>query len=417
MTTSNETNRPRVVVIGAGFAGLTFCQNFPRGKARITVVDRQNHHLFQPLLYQVATAGLAAPDIAQPIRGILTKVPDIEVRMAEVTGIDLAAKRVRLDRGELSYDFLVIAAGGVTSYFGHPEWAEFASGLKTLDEAVGIRREVLLAFERAEQENDAEARAALMTMVVVGGGPTGVEMAGALAELAKRVLRRDFDHIDPTRARVVLVEAGPRLLAAFDEGLSVSAKRQLERLGVEVRTGEAVKAIRKGEVDLPGETIRAATIVWGAGIGANPLTRGLGVELDKAGRIKVEPDLSLPGHPEVFAAGDLVHLKDAKGQAVPGVAPAAMQMGKYLARLIATGERKPFAYLDKGSLATIGRSAGVAQFRKLRFSGAPAWLAWLGVHLIFLIGFRNKISVLIQWVYSYFTYKRGARIITGQGRP
>lgn len=425
MTTDSNLPPPHIVVLGSGFAGLTFCRKFPLGVARLTLVDRQNHHLFQPLLYQVATAGLAAPDIAQPIRAILAR-PDLQVRMAEVAAIDLSNRRIALSvGGELSYDYLVIALGGITSYFGHPEWAEHARGLKSLDDALGLRRAILLAYERAETATDGAEREALMTTVVVGGGPTGVEMAGALAELARKVLRRDFDHIDPTKARVILIESGPRVLGTFPEPLSLSARRQLEHLGVEVRTGEAVKAIRRGEVELPKETIRAANIVWAAGVSASPLTRGLGVEMDRGGRIKVNPDLSLPGFPEVFAAGDLVSLVDPRGVTVPGVAPAAMQMGAHIARLIATecrreaadaSPRAAFVYRDKGSLATIGRSSGVAQFRWLRFGGFPAWFAWLGVHLIFLIGFRNKISVFLQWMYGYFTYKRGARIITGMDR-
>jgi NADH dehydrogenase len=413
------------VVLGAGFGGLTFAQRFPSRIARLTVVDRQNHHLFQPLLYQVATAGLAAPDIAQPIRSILRDQPDLTVLMAEVRVIDLAARKVTLDRGALAYDYLILAIGGQTSYFGHPEWAGHAPGLKSLDDALCIRRQVLLSFERAETETEPARREQLMTIVVVGGGPTGVELAGSFAELARTVLRRDFDHIDPARARVILVEGGPRVLAAYPPVLSASAQRQLERLGVEVRTGTSVKDIREGAVELTTETIRAASIIWAAGVAAHPLTRTLGVETDRAGRLKVAPDLSLPGHPEVFALGDLVTLVDRKGVIVPGIAPAAMQMGAHAARLVAAeiragpkdGPRAAFAYWDKGAMATIGRSAAVAQIGRLKFSGWPAWAAWLGVHLIFLIGFRNKLSVFLQWVYAYWTYQRGARIITGLEEP
>ena len=416
------TQRPHIVVLGAGFAGLTFCQKFPPGLARITFIDRQNHHLFQPLLYQVATAGLAAVDIAQPIRAILRDQPDLNVLMADVTGIDLAGKRVRHTHGELAYDYLVIGLGGQTGYFGHPEWEQFAPGLKTLDDALRIRRRILLAYEQAEAEDDEARRAELMTTVVVGGGPTGVELAGTFAELARTVLRRDFDRIDPTRARVLLIEGGPRVLAAFPPDLSASAQRQLEHLGVEVRLGIHVKDIRANEVELPEEKIRAGNIIWAAGVGAVPLTRTLGVETDRAGRLKVLPDLSLPGYPEVFAAGDLVSLVDPNGVTVPGVAQGAMQAGAHAARIIAgelaKGRMEPaarpaFAYHDKGNMATIGRSAAVAQIGRVHFSGYPAWLAWLGLHLLFLVGFRNKLSVLTQWVYSYFTYKRGARIITG----
>ncbi len=421
MNASGDRVRPHVVILGAGFGGLTFARWFPRQLARLTVVDRQNHHLFQPLLYQVAAAGLAGPDIAQPIRSILRDTPDLSVLLAEARAIDLAARKVTLDRGELGYDYLVLAFGGQTSYFGHPEWAHFAPGLKTIDDALRIRRQVLLAFERAETESDPARRDALMTIVIVGGGPTGVELAGTFAELARTVLRRDFDHIDPTRARVILVEGGPRVLPTYSERLSASARRQLERLGVEVRNGSLVRAIREGEVELPSGTVRAANIIWAAGVAALPLTRTLGVETDRAGRLQVAPDLSLPGHPEVFALGDIVTLVDRNGTVVPGIAPAAMQMGRHAARVIAAdiraggspAARPAFAYWDKGSMATIGRSAAVAHMGRLEFSGWPAWIAWLGVHLIFLIGFRNKLSVFLQWVYSYWTYQRGARIITG----
>ncbi len=423
MSATVPVGLPHIVVIGAGFAGLSFCQRFPSERARITIVDRQNHHLFQPLLYQVATAGLSAVDIAQPVRAILNNKPNLEVMMAEVTGFDLAAKKVRLGNGtELSYDYLVLGLGGVTSYFGHDEWAQFAPGLKSLDDALKIRRQILLAFEHAETECDEVRRKELMTIVVIGGGPTGVELAGAFAELARNVLAKDFDRIDPTKARVLLVEGSPRLLGAFPEDLSESALRQLQKLGVEVRTEVRVTAIREGELDVGGETIRAANIIWGAGVSAQPLARTLGAEVDRAGRVKILPDLSVPGHPEVFALGDMAALTDRKGVVVPGVSPAAMQMGHHTAKLIADeiangkhapAERDAFAYLDKGSMATIGRSSAVAMIGRMHFSGFPAWLAWLGVHLIFLIGFRNKISVLLQWAYSYFTYKRGARVITG----
>mgnify|MGYP003657193575 FL=1 len=325
-----------------------------------------------------------------------------------------------LARGKLNYDFLFIGLGGQTSYFGHDGWAQFAPGLKSLDDAIAIRRNVLSAFERAESESDEALRRELMTIVVIGGGPTGVELAGTFAELTRRVLNRDFLHIDPTQAKVILVEAGPRVLPAFVEPLSASAKRQLEALGVEVRLNTKVEDLRENEVQTSAGLIRAGNIIWGAGVGASPLTRSLGVETDRAGRIKVAPDLSLPGHPNVFAAGDLVSLQDPSGKSVPGVAPAAMQMGRYLAARFnrgapsgAEGPAAPFAYKDKGNLATIGRSSAVAQIGALKFSGPPAWAAWLGIHLIFLVGFRNRIAVFFSWVYSYFTYKRGARIIMG----
>lgn len=416
-----------VLVLGAGFAGLKFCRGMNVRHARITLIDRQNHHLFQPLLYQVATAGLSAPDIAQPIRMILRDCPKITVLMSDVRGIDLTSRQVVHTLGTTSYDYLVLAVGGRTSYFGRDEWAQHAPGLKTLDDSLEIRRRLLLAFEKAEAETDPVRRTELMTVVVVGAGPTGVELAGACSELARTVLVRDFTHIDPKLARVVLVDAAPRVLPPFPPELSASAQRQLEKLGVEVRTGLKVQDVRAGEIDLGTETIRAANIFWAAGVGASSLTAQLGVTLDRAGRIEVQPDLSLPGHPEVFALGDIVKLTDAKGVAVPGVAPAAMQMGQFTARLLsdelearASGRQPParpaFTYRDKGSMATIGRSAAVAAVGKLKFSGFFAWLAWLFVHLMFLVGLRNKIAVASHWVYSYFTYRRGARIISGQDR-
>ncbi|HTL66579.1 MAG TPA: NAD(P)/FAD-dependent oxidoreductase [Lacunisphaera sp.] len=420
---ANSTRLPHVVVLGAGFGGLTFAQKFPSHLARVTVVDRQNHHVFQPLLYQVATAGLSAPDIAQPIRSILRRQPNLTVAMAEVRGIDLGARRVHLDTGDLDYEWLLIALGGQTSYFGHPEWEQFAPGLKSLDDAVLLRRNMLMAYERAELAADPARRRQLMTTVVVGGGPTGVELAGSFAELARTVLYRDFDHIDSRQARILLVEGGPRVLGTFPEKLSARAKDQLEHLGVEVRLNTRVTAVRAGEVELDGVPLPAGNIVWAAGVGASRVTRSLGVETDRAGRIKVRPDLSLPGHSEVFAIGDLAVLQDVNGVEVPGVAQGAIQGAAHVARLMAydisvgrrTPEwREPFAYDDKGSLATIGRSAAVAQVGRLHLSGLLAWLAWLGLHLVLLMGFRNRVSVFINWVYSYFAFRRGARIITGR---
>ena len=416
-----ETKNPHIVVLGAGFGGLTFCQTFKHRAARLTLLDRQNHHLFQPLLYQVATAGLSAPEIAQPIRSILCRQPNVTVLLDQVTSFDLAAKVVQLEESTLAYDYLVLALGGCTSYFGHPEWEPFAPGLKSLDDAMAIRRRVLLAFEKAENARHPAEHARWMTMVVVGGGPTGVELAGALAELARTVLRKDFKRIDPAQARVVMIEAQPRVLGQFSPRLSARAERQLKALGVEVRTATKVKSISQGRVDLEnGETILAENIIWAAGVSASPLTAKLGVELDRAGRVKVNPDLSVPGHPEVFAIGDLALVLGADGRPVPGVSPAAMQMARHVARLIedalgpeGKSRRPPFRYRNKGTMATIGRSAAVAQMGRFGFSGFPAWLAWLGVHLIFLIGFRNKVAVLLQWAYAYLTYKRGARIITG----
>jgi NADH dehydrogenase len=419
----NDKRLVRVVVLGAGFGGLTFCQHFHRSDARVTVVDRTNHHLFQPLLYQVATCGLSAPEIAQPIRSILSDRPNITVLLDQATGFDLAQKKVFLEKSTLDYDYLVLATGGQTGYFGHPEWEPFAPGLKTLDDALRIRSRILLAFEKAENEPDSAARDRLLTMIVVGGGPTGLELAGAFAELARTVLKRDFRRIDPTQARIILLEGGPRVLANYPPELSASAQRQLEGLGVQVRVSTPVKNIREGEVDLAnGEILRAGNIIWAAGVSATPLTKKLGVELDRAGRVKVNPDLSVPGHPEIFAIGDLALVMDQDGQPVPGICPAAMQMGSYVARVIEgdlhsgtdRAARPPFKYWNKGTMATIGRSAAVAWLGRLKISGYPAWLAWLFVHLIFLIGFRNRLAVLLQWTYSYFAYKRGARIITHQ---
>ncbi len=414
-------NGLHIVVLGAGFGGLTFCQHFDHSDAHVTLVDRTNHHLFQPLLYQVATAGLSAPEIAQPIRSILSNRPNVTVLLDDVIDFDLAAKRVMLKENTVTYDYLVLALGGVTSYFGHPEWEQFAPGLKSLDDALHIRRGVLLAFEQAENTFAAVERDRLMTIVVVGGGPTGVELAGAFAELARTVLNRDFRRIDPTRAHIILIEASLRVLAHLSPDLSASAQRQLEHLGVQVRTATKVKNITRGRVDLEsGEVILAENIIWAAGVSASPLTHKLGVELDRAGRVKVGPDLSVPGHPEVFAIGDMALVIGEGGKPVPGVSPAAMQMAKHVARIIESElrssrnpQRPAFKYWDKGTMATIGRSAAVAQVGRIKFSGFSAWLAWLGIHLVFLVGFRNKLAVLLQWAYSYFAYKRGARIIIG----
>jgi len=413
---------PRVVVLGAGFGGLTFCQHFRHPAAEVTVVDRTNHHLFQPLLYQVAAAGLSAPEIAQPIRAILSPRRNVTVLLDKVMDLNLADKRVLLETTTLSYDYLVLALGGRTSYFGHPEWEQFAPGLKTLDDALRIRSRVLLAFERAENTANAVERTRLMTIVIVGGGPTGVELAGAFAELARTVLNRDFRRIDPTHARIILIEASPVVLSHLPPDLAASATRQLSRLGVQVRVSTRVKNMREGEVELEsGEIIRAENILWAAGVAASPLTQKLGVETDRAGRVKVNPDLSVPDHPEVFAIGDMALVVQENGHPVPGVSPAAMQMARHVVRIIdaelagggGAPPRPPFRYRDRGTMATIGRSAAVAWIGRLKISGWLAWLAWLLIHLIFLIGFRNKLAVLLQWAYSYFAYKRSARIITG----
>lgn len=413
-----EKQTAHVVVLGAGFGGLTFCQHFKSRDARVTLIDRTNHHLFQPLLYQVATAGLSAPEIAQPIRSILSSRNNITVLLDEVIDLDLAKREVTLHSKILSYDYLVLALGGRNNYFGHPEWEQFAPGLKTLDDAIRIRSRVLLAFETAETTEDVARRAALMTVIVIGGGPTGVELAGAFSELARFVLRRDFRHIDLAHTNIILIEGGSRILSNLPEDLSQSATRQLEGLGVHIRTGSQVKNIRRGEVELAtGEIIRGENILWAAGVSATPLGQKLGVELDRGGRVKVNPDLSVPGHPEVFAIGDMALVLQGDGKPVPGVSPAAMQMARHVAEIIdnelagAPVKRGPFKYWDKGTMATIGRSKAVAQIGRVKLSGLIAWLAWLSLHLVFLIGFRNKVSVMLDWMYSYFAYKRGARII------
>ncbi len=413
--------KKRIVVLGGGFGGLEFCKTFQHDNAEIILVDRQNHHLFQPLLYQVATAGLSQPEIAQPIRSIFTNRKDITVLMDEAVSIDLAARKILCKQQTLEYDYLIIGLGVVTSYFGHPEWAEHAPGLKSLADAIRIRRSVLCAFEQAEMEFDPEKRLKLMTIVVVGGGPTGVELAGAFAELARHVLRRDFRRIDPAGARIILIEAGEKVLDMFDMPLPDKARVQLEALGVEVRTSCRVEELGAGYVKAGGARIDAENIIWGAGVVAHPITKSLGIELARGGRIPVLPDLTIPGHPEVFAIGDIVSLIDTNRVLVPGVSPGAIQMGIHVAkRLRAEMDgrlivKRDFRYWDKGSMATIGRSAAIAQVAGLQFSGFIAWMLWLFVHLIFLVGFRNKIAVLLQWFYSYVRYKRGARIITDPG--
>ena len=415
--------KKRIVMLGAGFGGLAFCRAVDTSRAEVVLIDRQNHHTFQPLLYQVATAGLSVPDIAHPIRSIFRRKGGVDVRLDEALHVDTAKKEVRLrDTGSIDYDYLVIGVGARTNYFGNDRWEAFAPGLKTLDDAALIRQRILYAFEQADLTDDAEERARLMTIVVVGGGPTGVELAGAFAELSRFVLRKDFHHIDPAQTRIILIEATERILRPFTPGLAAKAHSQLEKLGVEIRLNARIQAIDEHGLTLEDGLIPAANVVWGAGVRASRLCASLPVERDRAGRVKVAPDLSLPGHPEVFAVGDIVHLVDAAGKPVPGVSPAAMQMGRHVARILnrelrgKSGARPPFRYLDKGSMATIGRSKAVADIRGLRFSGFPAWMAWLVVHLIFLVGFRNRLSVLLSWIYNYFAYRGGARIITGLDR-
>jgi NADH dehydrogenase len=412
--------RAQVVIVGGGFAGLEAAKALARAPADVTLVDRKNHHVFQPLLYQVAAAGLSPAEIASPIRRILRRQANARVLLGDVAAIDPVAKRVRLaDSGELGYDFLILAPGATHSYFGHDAWEAHAPGLKTIEDALEIRRRALFAFEQAEREDDSEARRQWLTFVVIGGGPTGVEMAGAFAEIARHSLVRDFRRIDPRAARVLLIEAGPRVLHAYPEDLSLRAQAQLEALGVQVWTGSAVTGIDAASVEIGGDRLAARTIVWAAGVQGSPLARSLGVPLDRAGRVLVQADLSVPGHPSVFVIGDLAALEQ-DGKGVPGVAPAAIQMGAHAGANVADALRgeplAPFRYRDKGSLATIGRRRGVALFGRLRLSGLVAWLAWLLVHIFFLIGFRNRLVVLVNWAWAYVTYDRGARLILGQGR-
>jgi NADH dehydrogenase len=410
-----------VVIVGGGFGGLYAARALAGRPVRVTLLDRRNHHLFQPLLYQVATAVLNPSDIATPLRSILRRALNVTVLLAEVRAVDPAGRRVVLDEGEMAYDALVLAAGAGNSYFGHDEWEPLAPSLKTLEDALEIRRRVLLAYEDAERERDGAEQRALLTSVVIGGGPTGVELAGALAEISRQTIARDFRLIDPTKARVVLVEAGPRILTAFPEPLSARAAAALARIGVEVRTGAPVTRVTPDAVWLGGEQIRARTVLWAAGVAASPLARSLGVPLDRAGRVLVEPDLSLPGHGEVFAIGDMAASSGPDGRALPGLAPVAIQQGQAVAinvlRRLAGEPTRPFRYRDKGSMATIGRAAAVAVIGRLRLSGLPAWLAWLFVHIMFLIGFRNRFLVLFQWAWAYLSWQRGARLITNPWKP
>ena len=409
---------PHVVIVGGGFAGLWATRALANAPVRITLLDRGNHHLFQPLLYQVATAGLSAPDIAAPLRHILRRQRNATVLMGEAAAVDAAGKRITLaNGGTLDYDFALLATGATHAYFGHDEWAPHAPGLKTLDDALHIRRRILSAFERAEAEDDPAVRRALLTFAIIGGGPTGVELAGTLVEIARHTLRHEFRRIEPGDARVLLLEAGPRVLATFPESLSARASRQLERLGVEVRCGRPVSAIDAQGVSLGDERIAARTVLWAAGVAASPLARTLGVPLDRAGRVPLQPDLAVDGAPGVFVAGDLASVQRADGRPVPGVAPAAKQMGRHVAMAIRArlaGKPSPsFRYRDFGNLATIGRMAAVVHLGRLRLSGALAWWFWLTAHIFFLIGFRNRLSVMLSWTWAYWSYQRAARIILG----
>lgn len=433
---------PHVVLVGGGFAGLYAARGLANRPAKVTIVDRKNHHTFQPLLYQVASAGLSPGEIAVPIREIMRRYSNVEVLLAEVSGFDLQRQLVKLGEDSLPYDYLVVAAGASHAYFGHDEWAPYAPGLKTVEDAIEIRRRVLLAFELAERKARMENKHEPLTFVIVGGGPTGVELAGALAEIAQRTIAKDFRTVDTRGTRILLVEAGPRILAAYPEDLSESAEKQLRQLGVEVMTGVPVTDIAADYVRVGEKRIPTAVTLWGAGVSASPLGKKL-VEaaslplpnvaqapslasnltvstapvLDPAGRVLVNPDLTLPGHPEVFICGDLASLKNTDGKPIPGIAPAAIQMGQYAARTILEERnghpRKAFHYVDKGSLATIGRKSAVGTIGKAHLTGFIAWLAWLFIHIFYLIGFRNRIAVVSAWAWAYFTYKRGARLITG----
>jgi NADH:ubiquinone reductase (H+-translocating) len=406
-----------VVIVGGGFGGLEAARQLKHADVRVTVIDRQNYHLFQPLLYQVATAGLSPADIASPIRNLLASAQNVEVRMAEVRSVDLAGRRVSLSNGELSFDSLVLAAGVRHSYFGKPQWEGDAPGLKTLDDALEIRRRVLLAFENAERADDEAVRAAWLTFVVVGAGPTGVELAGAITELARFTIAKDFRRFDPRSAKVVLVEAGDRVLSAFHPALSRKAHTSLQELHVDVRLQTRVMNITADGVQLPDAFLPARTVLWAAGVEAPALSRTLHVELDRSGRIKVQPDLSVPGHPDVYVIGDLAFFPLADGSSLPGLAPVALQQGRCVAKNIEAAlhrtPKQPFTYVDKGMMATIGRASGIAQAGALRLSGMIGWLAWLFIHILFLIGFRNRLIVMLQWAWAWVTYGRGARLITG----
>jgi len=415
----HQRNLPRVVIIGGGFGGLEAAKALRKVEVRVSLLDRQNHHLFQPLLYQVATAALSPADIAEPLRHILRKQENAEVILTEVERIDVHRKKVITTDGEEAYDFLIVAAGARHSYFGHDKWEKFAPGLKSLDDALELRRRMLLAFEIAEKTDDDEVRRAAMTFVVVGAGPTGVEMAGAIAEIARVTLVKDFRHIDSSQARVILLDGAPRVLQALDPELSESARRQLYDIGVEVRPLTLVEKLNEEGVQIKGgEKIAARTIVWAAGNAASPLGASLGVPLDTQGRVIVREDLSITGHGEVFVIGDQAHFAPGGGAPLPGLSPVAMQQGQHAARniraLLAGGWTEKFEYFDKGTMATIGRHRAVADAGFIRFSGLLAWLAWLFVHLIFLVGFRNKLMVLFSWAYAYVTYGRGARLITSR---
>ena len=408
---------PHVVIIGGGFGGLECARRLARAPVTVTLVDRRNHHLFQPLLYQVATAALNASDIAYPIRAALAKQKNARVLLAAATAIDVSARTVTLDGGVLGYDFLVVATGATHSYFGHDEWAPRAPGLKSIEDALEIRRRIFLAYEAAEREATSDAQHEWLTFVVVGGGPTGVELAGALGEIGLHTLAKDFRSIDTTKVRVVLFEGKDRVLGAYPAKLSEAAKRSLEQRHVEVRVSTMVTAIDERGVTVRGasgeERVPARTVLWAAGVQASPLARSLGAQLDRSGRVIVEPDLSIPGHPEVFVVGDLAKMIS-DGAEVPGVAQGALQGGRHVAKIIRTGKRAPFRYWDKGNMATIGRAEAVIATKHFAMHGLFAWLGWWVVHIYFLVGFRNRVLVMFHWAWSWLTFKRGARLITGE---
>ena len=412
---------PRVVIVGGGFGGLYAARAFRREPVQVTVVDRRNHHVFQPLLYQVAMAALSPGDIASPIRWILRRQKNVEVLLAEAVGVDREGNRLLLADGVIDYDFLIIATGATHAYFGHDEWRRVAPGLKTLEDALEIRRRVLLAFEHAERESDPQKRSALLTFVVIGGGPTGVEMAGALAEISRHSLARDFRHFDPGSAKVLLLEGGPSILSAFPEDLRAAALHDLKRLGVEVRTNSIVTGVSPGLVTAGSTTIASATVLWAAGVSASPLGAALGAPLDRAGRVQIQPDLRIPGSENVFVIGDLASLAGADGRPLPGVAQVAIQMGRHavanILRALEHQPLRPFRYRDLGNLATIGRASAVADFGWFHMKGWLAWLVWLFVHILNLIGFRNRLVVMVQWAWAYFSYQRGIRLIAGSDSP
>ena len=413
---NQSAEKPRVIIVGSGFGGLEAAKKLACKDVHVTVIDRTNYHLFQPLLYQVATAALSPADIAAPVRGVLSKCANVEVILAEVQSVDVDAKKVKTADLDIDYDYLILATGARHSYFGHDEWETLAPGLKSLEDAIELRRRILLAFEYAEKITDETARRAALNFVIIGGGPTGVEMAGAIAEISRHTLAKDFRHIDPSEARVILIEGEPRLLAAYPEDLSASARKQLMDLGVEVRTSARATNLTEAGVQVNGEFIPCRVKIWAAGNNASFVGKTLGVPVDRCGRVIVNGDLTIPGHPEVQVIGDLANFPHQTGQPLPGISPVAMQQGRHAARnvLAMTQGRKPrrFRYWDKGTMATIGRNKAVADLRFMHLSGLPAWLAWLFVHIVFLVGFRNRLVVLFQWAWAYLTFNKGARLIT-----